>query len=161
YLYAGRVYRSVIPLVTARTVVVIGVFHRYRRFGERGRLVFDPYPTWRTPSGAIAISPLRERILGALPREDFVQDAAMPDSEHSVEALVYWLAHGHPEREIVPILIPEMPFDRMVSLAGHLAETLRDAGAAVAISADAIHYGADFGHVGFGAGGEEAHQQAV
>src|SRR5262245_10538419 len=29
YLYAGRVYRSVLPLVTAKTVIVIGVFHQY------------------------------------------------------------------------------------------------------------------------------------
>jgi len=35
YLYAARVYRQVIPLVTARTVIVIGVFHRYRRFVEQ------------------------------------------------------------------------------------------------------------------------------
>ena len=161
YLYAARVYRKVIPLVTARTVMVIGVFHRYRRFGERGRLVFDPYRDWRTPSGAIRISPWREKLLGTLPAEDFVQDAAMHDSEHSVEALVYWLAHQHPEREIVPLLVPEMPFDRMVTLADHLAAALEGSEAAVAISADAIHYGADFGHVGFGAGGEGAHAKAV
>jgi len=161
YLYAARVYRSVIPLVTARTIVLVGVFHRYRRFGERGRLVFDPYREWRTPAGAIPISPLRERLLAALPAGDFVQDAAMHDSEHSVEALVYWLAHEHPEREIVPLLVPEMPFERMRVLADHLAEAMSDTDAAVAISADAIHYGADFGHVGFGSGGEEAHERAV
>jgi len=162
YLYAARVYRSVIPLVTARTVVLIGVFHRYRRFGERGRLVFDPYATWRTPAGAIRVSALRDKLVAALPREDVVQDAAMHDSEHSVEALVYWLAHQHPEREIVPILIPEAPFDRLVELADHLGSALAGAeDVALAISADAIHYGSDFGHVGFGLGGEQAHAQAV
>ena len=161
YVYAGRVYRSVIPLVTARTVVVLGVFHRYRRFGERSRLVFDSYREWRTPAGAIGISALRERLLAALPHQDFVQDPAMHDSEHSVEALVYWLAHDHPEREIVPLLVPEMPFERMVTLADHLAQALSGEDLAVAISADAIHYGADFGHVGFGDGGEEAHEKAV
>ncbi|HEV8481291.1 MAG TPA: AmmeMemoRadiSam system protein B [Candidatus Eisenbacteria bacterium] len=162
YLYAARVYRQVIPLVTARTVVLIGVFHRYRRFGERGRLVFDPYRSWRTPSGSIAISGWREKLLASLPPADVVQDAAMHDSEHSVEALVYWLAHGNPEREIVPILIPEAPFDRLVELADHLADALAGANdVAVAVSADAVHYGSDFGHVGFGLGGEEAHAQAV
>lgn len=39
--FAGRVYRRVIPLVTARTVIVIGVFHRYYKFDERDRWVFD------------------------------------------------------------------------------------------------------------------------
>ena len=87
----------------------------------------------------------------------------MHDSEHSVEALVYWLAHEHPEREIVPVLVPEMPFDRMRELADHLAEALRgtDPEAAVAISADAIHYGSDFGHVGLGIGDEETHQRVL
>src|SRR5512140_3908052 len=33
YIYAGRVYRAVLPLVTARTVVLVGAFHGYRRFG--------------------------------------------------------------------------------------------------------------------------------
>jgi len=60
YLYAGRVYRRVLPLVTARTVVLVGVFHRYRRFGERDRLVFDPYRTWRTPDGPVPVAGLRE-----------------------------------------------------------------------------------------------------
>jgi len=162
YLYAARVYRQVIPLVTARTVIVIGVFHRYRRFGERGRLVFDPYRTWRTPAGAVRVSAWREKLIAALPPQDVIQDAAMHDSEHSVEALVYWLAHRDPGREIVPILIPEAPFERMVELADHLAAALAGApDVAVAISADAIHYGSDFGHVGFGLGGVEAHAQAV
>jgi len=163
YLYAARVYRSVIPLVTARTIVLIGVFHRYRRFGERGRLVFDPFTAWRTPGGAVRVSALREKLMAALPAEDFIQDAAMHDSEHSVEALVYWLMHGRPDREIVPILVPEMPFDRMSELASRLAVALKAHGkdTAIAISADAIHYGADFGHVGLGVGGEEAHERAV
>ena len=43
YLFAGRVYRQVLPLLTARTVVLVGVFHKYRRFRAHDVLVFDPY----------------------------------------------------------------------------------------------------------------------
>ena len=64
YLYAGRVYRQVLPLVTARTVVLVGVFHKYRRFG-----VHDGWsstttapggrPTARSPSRRCATSSRR------------------------------------------------------------------------------------------------------
>ena len=50
--FAARVYRRVIPLVTARTVIVIGVFHRYYKFDERDRWVFDNY-TGTSPSVAL------------------------------------------------------------------------------------------------------------
>ncbi|HEX7596912.1 MAG TPA: hypothetical protein VF518_01790, partial [Polyangia bacterium] len=53
YLFAGRVYHQVLPLVTARTIVLVGVFHKYRRFGARNVLVFDPYRAWRSPDGEI------------------------------------------------------------------------------------------------------------
>src|SRR6185436_7809507 len=63
FSFAGRVYRRVIPLVTARTVVLVGVFHRYRRFGEHDRLVFDPYRVWSAADGAVPVSSLREGLL--------------------------------------------------------------------------------------------------
>ena len=43
FSFAGRVYRRVLPLITARPVVLFGVFHGYRRVGERNR--FFPYST--------------------------------------------------------------------------------------------------------------------
>ena len=51
YIYAARIYRDVFPRVTAKTVVVVGVFHRYRRFEARDQLVFDSYRAWRSPDG--------------------------------------------------------------------------------------------------------------
>ena len=95
YLYAGRVYRRVLPAIRARTVFVLGVFHKYRIFAGTGLgrdlgrdanagcpaggqapdllpdwdetpLIFDAYPAWRSPDGPIAISPLRGKILRAL-----------------------------------------------------------------------------------------------
>jgi hypothetical protein len=147
YIYAGRVYRQVLPLVTARTVIVLGVFHGYRKFGERGRMVFDAHASWRAPDGAVPVSSLREALLERLPADARTVDDAMHDSEHSIEALVYWLRHARPDVEIVPAL--DARRERM------------GADVALAISADAIHYGADFAQTRFGAGGEAAYAQAT
>ena len=169
--YAGRVYRRVIPLVTARTVIVIGVFHRYYRFDEWDRWVFDTYRTWSASDGPVPVSPLREALMRRLPRADWTQDSVAHDAEHSLEPLVVWLRHAHPEVEIVPILVPGAPFERLRELADHLGAALgaelaarrwrmgRDV--AIAISADAIHYGPDFKQVAFGAGGPDAYRAAV
>lgn len=171
FAYAGRVYRRVIPLVTARTVILIGVFHRYYRFDERDRWVFDSYRAWSASDGPVPVSALREALMRRLPRADWTQDSVAHDAEHSLEPLVVWLRHAHPEVEIVPILVPGAPFDRQRELADHLGAALaaelearhwrmgRDV--AIAISADAIHYGPDFRQTAFGAGGPEAYRAAV
>jgi AmmeMemoRadiSam system protein B len=171
YLYAGRVYRAVTPLVQARTVVLIGVFHRYRKFGMHDRLVFDPYRAWRTPDGEAKVSPLREELITALSRDDYAVDAAMHDSEHSLEALLFWLHHIRRDLEIVPVIVPAAKFERLEELARLLGKALaasmkrrgwqigRDV--AVVISTDGVHYGPDFNYVPFGDGGIEAYREAV
>jgi len=171
YLYAGRVYRRVLPLITARRVVLVGVFHRYRRFGEHDRLIFDKYRAWRSPDGPVPVSSLREQILSHLSPEDYEQSTAMHDSEHSLEALVYWLRHVRPELEIVPIIVPAAKLDRLEELAARLAAALgttmmardwrlgRDV--AIAISTDGVHYGTDFRYTPYGEGGITAYQEAM
>ncbi len=171
YLYSGRVLRQAIPLVTAKTVVLVGVFHRYRKFGARDALVFDTYPAWRAPDGPIAISPLREEILAALPAGDAVRSAAMHDSEHSLEAIAYWLKHAQPAVEIVPVIVPAMDFARMETLASRLGDAIAAAMArrgwrlgrdlAIVISTDGVHYGTDFKYAPYGDGGIEAYSRAV
>jgi AmmeMemoRadiSam system protein B len=168
---AGRIYRRVLPLITARTVLLIGVFHGYRRFGERDRLVFDSYRCWTAPDGPVSVSSLREATLSRLPREDQVQDDGAHDSEHSLEPLVCWLRHVVPDLEIVPIIVPAARLERLQRMADHLADALalemearewvlgRDL--AIAISADAIHYGQDFQQTLFGAGGVSAYERAT
>jgi AmmeMemoRadiSam system protein B len=171
FSFAGRVYRRVLPLISARTVIVIGVFHRYRNFGEHDRLVFDTYREWTAPDGQVPVSSLREALLRRMPKEDWTQDAIAHDAEHSLEPLVCWLRHIRPDLEIVPIIVPASHFDRLSALADHLGTALeaeikarkwqlgRDV--AIAISADGIHYGPDFKQAEFGVGGLEAYQQAV
>lgn len=171
FSFAGRVYRRVLPLVTAKTVVVIGVFHRYYKFGEHDRLVFDDYRTWSAPDGPVPVSPLRDALLKRLPDADWTRDRVAHDAEHSLEPLVCWLRHVRPDLEIVPIVVPGARFERLQELAAHFGDALaaemaargwklgRDV--AIAISADGIHYGPDFKQVTFGEGGPAAYQQAV
>ncbi|WP_243286208.1 AmmeMemoRadiSam system protein B [Geothrix terrae] len=171
YLYAGRVYRQLMPLVKARTIVLVGVFHKYRRFGAKNALVFDSYRAWRSPDGEIPVSGLREDLLKRIPAADVIQDAAMQDSEHSVEAIAYWLKHQDPTVEIVPILLPSASFERFQELASHLgkalAESVRARGwalgrdLAIVISSDGIHYGEDFKYTPHGSGGVQAYTKAV
>jgi AmmeMemoRadiSam system protein B len=170
YIYAGRVYRQVLPLVTAKTVVLVGVFHKYRRFGAHDVLVFDSYKAWRTPDGDVPVSEIREEVLALLPKGDFVRDDAAHDSEHSLEAIVYWLRHARTDLRIVPVIVPAMGAERMEELAGRMASALarvmtshhwllgRDV--AVVISSDAVHYGEDFGYAPYGAGGVDAYVKA-
>jgi len=171
YLYAGRVYRQIIPRITAKTVVLVGVFHKHRRFGARDVLVFEDYRAWRSPDGDIRISDLRGDLLSRLPATDRIQDAAMHDSEHSVEAIAYWLKHQRPDVEILPILVPAASFPRLQELAsrmgGALAAGLRQRGwtlgkdVAIVISSDGVHYGSDFNYTPYGEGGVAAYVQAA
>ncbi len=171
YLYAGRVYRGVLPLVTAKTVVVVGVFHRFRRFDAKDVLVFDTYRAWRAPDGEVPVSPLREEVLARLPKGDAVADAAMHDSEHSVEPIVAWLKHLRKDVEILPVIVPSMGWERLSGLGERLGAALAEAAKArglvlgrdlaVVVSADAIHYGSDFRHVPFGEGGVDAYVKAT
>lgn len=171
YVYAGRVYRQVFPLVTARTVVIVGVFHGYRRFGERDRPLFDSYRAWSSPDGDIPVSALREEVIAALPRDMAVQDDSAHDSEHSVEGIAYFLRHARADVEIVPVIVPAASFERLHAmadaLAGALASAMKRRGwrlgedVAIVISNDGTHYGAHFGYVPYGEGGIDALKRAM
>jgi AmmeMemoRadiSam system protein B len=152
-------------------VVLVGVFHRYRRFGVRDVLVFDSSRAWRAPDGEIPTSPLRDEVLRRMPPGSAIQSAAMHDSEHSLEALAYWLRHQRPDLEILPVIVPAARFDRLAelgrALGGALAEACRARGLALgrdvafAISTDGVHYGSDFSFTPFGEGGVDAYVKAT
>ena len=163
YIYAARVYREVFPLVTAKTVVVVGVFHRYRKYEARDQLVFDAYRAWRSPDGEIPVSALREELLARLPAGMAVKDDVAHDSEHSIEGIAYFLKHARPDVEIVPVIIPVASFERLgdmaKALSSALAAAMKERGwklgrdVAIVISTDGTHYGADFRFVPYGEGG--------
>lgn len=171
YVYTARVYREIFPLVTAKTVVIVGVFHRYRRFGAHDQLVFDSYRAWRSPDGEIPVSPLRDEIEAALPAGMAIRDAAAHDSEHSIEGIAYFLKHARPDVEILPVIVPAASFERFSQMASQfsaaLAQSMRKRGwqlgrdVAIVISTDGTHYGDDFKYAPYGAGGVEALRQAV
>jgi AmmeMemoRadiSam system protein B len=170
YVYAARVYRRVVPLVTAKTVILVGVFHGWRKFGARDQLVLDVPRPWRSPDGPIPASALREEVLARLPKGDALVSAVMHDSEHSLEALAYWLKHRRPDLEILPVIVPAASWERMKELGGRLggavAAAMRKKGlklgrdVAVVISSDAVHYGPDFRYTPYGDGGDEAYRKA-
>jgi MEMO1 family protein len=171
YVYAGRVYRSIIPSITAKTVVIIAPFHRWKDFDVKGKIIFDGYKTWRTPDGEVPVSKIRETIIGGLPENEYVRDNTMHDSEHSIEGPLYWLKHSNPSVEIIPILVTPMDYESMqltlndlgIVLGNYLEFTGQKVGTdiAVLISADAVHYGGDFNYTPYGAGGTEAYTKAV
>lgn len=171
YIYTARVYRRIFPLVTAKTVVMVGVFHRYRRFGARDQLVFDPYRAWRSPDGDIAVSPLRDELAAALPAGMAVKDAAAHDSEHSLEGIAYFLRHARADVEIVPVIVPAASFERLAEMASSFADALAGAmkargwqlgrDVAIVVSTDGTHYGDDFKYAPYGAGGVDALRRAV
>jgi MEMO1 family protein len=171
YAYAARVDRRIYPLVTAKTVIIVGVFHRYRRFGAHDQMIFDSYRAWRSPDGEIKVSPLRDALVAALPKDEAVKDGVAHDAEHSVEAIAYFLKHARPDVEIVPVLIPAASFARLSTMATHLGGALAAAmkkqklalgrDVAIVISTDGTHYGSDFQYVPFGAGGVDAFQKAM
>jgi MEMO1 family protein len=171
YIYAARVYRRAFPLVTAKTVVMVGVFHGYRRFEARDRLVFDTYRAWRSPDGDIAVSPLRDVLYDALPKDMAVKDATAHDGEHSLEGIAYFLKHARRDVEIVPIIVPAASFERLADMSARLGAALAAAmkkrglqlgrDVAIVVSTDGVHYGADFRHEPFGAGGVDAFLKAM
>ncbi|HXF79948.1 MAG TPA: AmmeMemoRadiSam system protein B [Usitatibacter sp.] len=171
YIYTARVYREIFPLVTAKTVVMVGVFHRYRKFEARDQLVFDAYRAWSSPDGEVPVSPLRDELVAALPPGMAVKDNAAHDDEHSLEGIAYFMKHARPDIEIVPVIIPAASFDRLSEMAARLAEALAGAmkkrglelgrDVAIVISADGTHYGDDFRFAPYGAGGREAFDKSV
>jgi len=171
YVYAGRVYRSVVPTIKAKTVVIIAPFHRWKDFGVRGKLVFDNYKAWRTPDGDVPVSRIRETIIAGLTPAEFVRDNTMHDSEHSIEGPLYWLRRANPSVEIIPILVTPMDYETMkqviydfnMVLGNYMELTGDKVGKNIAflISADAVHYGEDFKYTPYGAGGTDAYNKAV
>jgi AmmeMemoRadiSam system protein B len=171
YVYAGRVYRQLIPLIKAKTVFIIGPLHRWKDFKITNKIVLDSYESWRTPDGDVKVSKVRDLIIKTLPSTMFVQDNTAIDSEHSIEGPLYFLKHSNKDVEIVPILVPVIDFETMSEILNQILSVLSpqfefgklkigdDIG--FVISADAVHYGKDFNYTPYGEGGIKAYSDAV
>ncbi|MBN2430003.1 MAG: AmmeMemoRadiSam system protein B, partial [Acidobacteria bacterium] len=174
YGYAGRLYQLVMPRITAKRVIIFGVFHKARVFECRDRLVFDDFRTWRGPFGAIPVSDLRAAIIQQLDSTDYIISNDMHTVEHSVEAVVPWLQAYNPDVEIVPVLVPYMEWPTLQTLSDRLSAALADIcrrngwepgrDLAVVVSCDAVHYGDEgWGDSNYAAFGTDVlgYQQAV
>ena len=151
YAYAGLMYPLVLRNVAASVVIIFGVAHKARQLGLEDQLVFDSFTHWPGPYGDIAVSPLRERIMAALPVGSYRVSDEMQSIEHSIEAKLPFLQHYNHSVEFVPILVPCMSLARMHELAPHLARAIASImdeerlvwGTDIALvsSTDAVHYG--------------------
>jgi AmmeMemoRadiSam system protein B len=151
YAYAGFMYPLVLKNVAAPVVIIFGVAHKARQLGLEDQLVFDSFTHWAGPYGDIAVSPLRERIMRALPEGSYRVSDEMQSIEHSVEAKLPFLQHYNRTVEFVPILVPHMSLARMNELAPPLARAIAlimdderlEWGDDIALvsSTDAVHYG--------------------
>jgi AmmeMemoRadiSam system protein B len=151
YTYVGYLYPATLSQVKAKTVILFGVAHKAAKLHLENQLIFDSFDTWKGPYGKIKVSPLREKIMKLLPKEDFQVNDSMQSIEHSVEAELPWLQHYNRQVEIVSILVPAMPFERMEKIAKDLSAAIEKVAQsenlswgkdfAFVISTDAVHYG--------------------
>jgi len=151
YSYVGFLYPASLRNLRARTVILFGVAHKARTLGLENVLIFDSYTHWSGPYGDVIVSSLREEIMRGLPDDLYLVHDKMQTIEHSVEAIVPFLQHYDRDVEIVSILVPAMPYERMNEVAARLAESIGAAvrgrgwrwgtDYAIVISTDAVHYG--------------------
>lgn len=174
YLYAGRTAVHALPHLMAKRWIVLGVCHACRRLGVRDRLLLEDYAAWRVAGKEYPVDTgLRDAVAASLGRDADVSRERHAQ-EHSIEALLPWLGAGAGDYTFVPILVPGMEPDRLHALASRLAEVLdavcRQRGwtmgrdLALAISADAVHYGCEgWGATGYAPFGcdEAGHAAAV
>ncbi|TNJ38811.1 AmmeMemoRadiSam system protein B [Chlorobaculum thiosulfatiphilum] len=151
YTYASWLYPAVLRNIKAKTVIIFGVAHKAWRYNLENRLVFDSFSLWRSPYGAVKVSPLRDEMIKRLPADMAVVHDPMQSEEYSVEAMIPFLQYQNRDVEIISILVPFMDFERMQTVSRHLAKALFavmkkndlrwGSDVAILISSDAVHYG--------------------
>lgn len=151
YTYAGPFYYSMLKDVKAKTIILFGVAHKARALGISNKIVFGTYGYWKEPYGRLPISDFQEKLMGELDTSQYMVNDSMQKAEHSLEAIIPFLQHFNRNIEIVPILVPAIPFDKMRAVAKTLAAAIGKEAQkrkmvwgkdyALVISTDAVHYG--------------------
>ncbi len=173
YLYAARVYYPLYRVLRAKEVVIFGVTHSdvRRATGDRHDiLIFDNFADWPGAGRNVAVSPLRDYIKARLDKSDYVVDDKAQGLEHSIEALLPFLQYFNPEVKITPIMVTQMPFEKMGQVSDALSGIIADyikandlipgKDIAFLISSDADHYGEDFDNSPYGEDAK-AHAEAT
>lgn len=173
YLYAGNIYYTLYPHIKTKEVIIFGVTHgtvRKAMNDPKNVLIFDDYDQWQGPYGNVKVSPLRNFIKSKLDTDyQLVSDKAQ-DIEHSIEAMVPFLQYYNRDVKITPIMVTEMPYDRMEKISKQLSDIISEyikenhlqLGKDIffLISTDADHYGEDFDNAPYGMD-EAAHTKAT
>lgn len=151
YAYAGFMYPAALRNIKAQTVFLIGVAHKARQLKLENQVIFDSYSAWSGPYGDVPVSAIRDEIIHRMPSQLFQVNDTMHRMEHSLEALIPFLQHQNRHIEIIPILVPYMPYERMNAISIPLAEAIHEVVTernlawgkdfAIVVSNDAVHYG--------------------
>ncbi|MBI4646956.1 MAG: AmmeMemoRadiSam system protein B, partial [Bacteroidia bacterium] len=128
-----------------------GVSHKAWKYKLENKLLFDSFEFWHGPYGNVKVSSLRNDILKHLPEEVYIVNNAVQSEEHSLEAFIPFLQYFNRNIEIVPVLVTNMPYSAMDSIAAIFSYALIKAAKekhlqwgkdyAVVISNDCVHYG--------------------
>ncbi|MGP8214350.1 MAG: AmmeMemoRadiSam system protein B [Bacteroidia bacterium] len=151
YTYTGYLYPLVLRQVKTPIVFIVAVAHKAAMYNLENNLIFDDFTHWHGIRNPIPVSPLREKLLEKLPKGLWQVHRQMQQTEHSVESMLPFLQYFNPGIEIVPILVPFMPFDRMLTLSDALAIAIKETAIekkmewgkdfSILITTDAVHYG--------------------
>ena len=151
YTYASWQYPALLRNLKAKTVIIFGVAHKARQLNISDQIVFDNFAYWHGPYTNIKVSPLREELIGALPKELYQVSDTLQKVEHSVESMLPFIQHYNRDVEIISILVPFMNTERMTQvsklLASAIAKTMSKhhlewgKDLALLITTDAVHYG--------------------
>jgi AmmeMemoRadiSam system protein B len=173
YLYAAGVYYPLYKMIKAKEVVIFGVTHgtvRKAMNDPKNILILDDYTYWHGPYGNVEISPLREAIKDNMNKNNFIVSSSAQSIEHSIEALVPFLQYYNKTIKITPIMVTQMPFEKMDQVSdelskiitGYINQNKLKPGKDIffLISSDADHYGKDFDNIPYGED-ESAHLKAT
>lgn len=173
YLYAARVYYPLYRVLRAREVVIFGVTHggvRQAMGNPHDIVILDNFEDWTGLGHTVGISPLREYIKAHLDSSDFIVSDEAQALEHSIEAEIPFLQHYNPDVQITPIMVTQMPFERMNEVTDRLSKVIADyieeshlvpgRDIAFLVSSDADHYGEDFNNSPYGEDAR-AHEEAT
>ena len=151
YAYVGHLYPALFKRINAHTVFLFGVAHKAKDFGLEDRVIFEDFDYWQGPDGKVKVSDIREELLKMLDTSLYQVNRPMHETEHSLEALIPFLERFNPEVEIVPILVPYMPYNRIKEVSKELATSMASIAKGkrwkwgsdftILISNDAVHYG--------------------
>lgn len=163
YLYAGKIYCPLFSQIRTKEVVIFGVTHgtvRKEMNDPKNVLILDEHDSWQGPYGKVHVSPLREIIKSKMDKDYLMISNKAHQIEHSIEALIPFLQYFNRDIKITPIMITQMPFEKMEDASKKLTSIILEyvkqnkleIGKDIffLISNDANHYGEDFNNSPYG-----------